>query len=135
MLELKYKFYLSFENSDCKDYVTEKFFNILNYNMVPIVYGAANYSAIAPPHSYINAMDYTPKALAEYLKLLDANDALYNEYFWWKKHYTVENGVYQMARHAFCDLCQKLHQDQQVKIYEDFVPEWRRSIVCNNFYN
>ena len=30
-----YKFYLAFENSICPDYVTEKFFNILQYNVIP----------------------------------------------------------------------------------------------------
>lgn len=135
ILEKKYKFYLSFENSICNDYVTEKFFNILNYTMVPIVYGGANYSAIAPPYSYINALDFTPQALADYLKLLDRNDTLYNEYFWWKGHYELESGVHQMSRHAFCDLCQKLNEDKQTKIYEDLVPEWDRSNQCKEGLN
>ena len=86
-IETDYKFYLSFENSLCRDYITEKFFNLLDRNIVPIVYGAGNYEAIAPPHSYIDALKYTPNKLAEYLDLLDKNDTLYNEYFWWKPFY------------------------------------------------
>ena len=70
MMNKTYKFYLSLENSVCqvniwssqlhmkplfpKDYVTEKFFNILPYNVIPIVLNGANMSHIAPPHSYIN---------------------------------------------------------------------------------
>ena len=42
----------------CRDYVTEQFFNMYNLNMIPVVLGGANYSAIAPPHSYINAADF-----------------------------------------------------------------------------
>jgi alpha-1,3-fucosyltransferase len=131
MLEEKYKFYLSFENSICTDYATEKFFEILKHNMVPVVYGGANYSQIAPPHSYIDALDFTPEKLAEYLKLVDSNDTLYNEYFWWKDHYDVEAGVDQMASHGFCDLCKKLHQDQGVtKYYYELVSEWDPETKC-----
>jgi hypothetical protein len=39
----KYKFFLAFENSFCKGYVTEKFFEILKFNMIPIVLGGGNY--------------------------------------------------------------------------------------------
>ena len=66
LLASQYKFYLSFENSLCTDYVTEKFFEILAHDMVPIVYGAANYSALAPPHSFIHALAFTPRKLAAY---------------------------------------------------------------------
>ncbi|XP_045029527.1 alpha-(1,3)-fucosyltransferase C-like isoform X2 [Daphnia magna] len=111
-LESKYKFYLSFENSICNDYVTEKFFEAMNRRLIPIVYGGANYSQFAPVHSYIDALEYSPEDLANYLKILDANDTLYNEFFWWKDHYEVESHITQMSRHSFCDLCKKLHHDE-----------------------
>ncbi len=43
----EYKFYFSFENSVCKDYVTEKFFDSFLPNkhpIVPVVLGGADYS-------------------------------------------------------------------------------------------
>jgi hypothetical protein len=58
--------------------------------------------------------DFTPEKLARYLLLLDANDNFYNEYFWWKDHWRVESGVEQMAQHAFCHLCKKLHEDEKI---------------------
>jgi alpha-1,3-fucosyltransferase len=111
-IESTYKFYLSFENSICKDYVTEKFFKILDLYMVPIVYGGADYSQHAPPHSYIDARKFKPKELAAYLKILDADDSLYSEYFWWKDHYRLEFISENTSRHGFCGLCQKLHDIQ-----------------------
>jgi alpha-1,3-fucosyltransferase len=106
MLESTYKFYLSFENAICPDYVTEKFFKIMGHDIVPVVYGGADYTQHAPPHSYIDARKFQPKELAAYLKLLDANETLYNEYFWWKDYYRVEYSIEDTTRHGFCDLCQ-----------------------------
>jgi len=126
-LEKQYKFYLSFENSLCDDYVSEKFFNVLAHDIVPVVYGGANYSKLAPPHSYIEAMQYTPKQLALYLKQIDKDDRLYNEFFWWKEHYEVETGIEQMVRNAFCDLCRMLHEDSTVKFYEGIATFWNHS--------
>jgi alpha-1,3-fucosyltransferase len=105
--------------------------------MIPVVYGGADYSRIAPRHSYIDALEFsTPDKLAEYLKQLDANDTLYNEYFWWKDHYQVEAGVEQMARHAFCDLCKKLHQEEGVvKFYPELATDWHpeTQTQCKHF--
>ncbi len=66
--ETNYKFYLSFENSVCEDYVTEKFFNVMRYNLIPVTYNGVNMSAVAPRHSYINTLDFkTVSALGQYL--------------------------------------------------------------------
>lgn len=40
----KYKFYFSFENCLCKDYITEKFFLMLKFDIVPVVFGGGNYT-------------------------------------------------------------------------------------------
>ena len=39
LIASEYKFYLAFENSICNEYITEKFFAILKYNIVPVVLG------------------------------------------------------------------------------------------------
>ena len=114
MIEQTYKFYLSFENSICKEYVTEKFFNAIARNIVPIVLGGADYASIAPRHSYINALDFRPQQLAEYLIELDRNDHLYAEYFWWKPHYRVLN-LHHSNKEAFCNLCSVLHSNNPMK--------------------
>ena len=86
MVERDYYFYLSFENSICADYVTEKFFNAMTKNIVPIVFGGTDYhgSAGAPPHSHINAFkDFKdPKQLALYLHSLIEDHEKYAESTW-----------------------------------------------------
>jgi glycoprotein 3-alpha-L-fucosyltransferase len=108
-----YKFYLAFENSNCPDYITEKFWrNALLHNMVPIALGAskADYLNVAPPHSFIHADDFNTSAeLAVYLKLLDKNDALYNGYFEWKQQYRI------LKDSLVCSLCEALHDEERLK--------------------
>ncbi|XP_076347342.1 4-galactosyl-N-acetylglucosaminide 3-alpha-L-fucosyltransferase 9-like [Tachypleus tridentatus] len=102
----KYKFYLSFENSICKDYITEKFFNILNYDIVPITFGGAKYEHFIPTNSFINALNFPdPRDLAKLLKKIGSNGTLYNEFFRWKTNYKV------YLHRWMCELCEKLHED------------------------
>jgi len=129
MLHRHYKFYLAFENSLCKDYVTEKLFKTTQMSIVPIVYGGANYSAFAPPHSLINVADYeSPKQLADYLTYLDGNDTAYNEYFAWRADYTSETSLTEMMEDSMCKLCEKLHTDTKHKTYDIF--KWWMKNSC-----
>ena len=103
-----YKFYLAFENCLCQDYVTEKFFHSFEYNMVPVVFGGANYSLYAPPGSYINALDYdSVEDLAKHLTYLDQNDDEYLKYFSWRGQFTMQ--VFYTNDHL-CMICQKIHE-------------------------
>ena len=123
-----YKFYLSFENSLCRDYVTEKLWRILQINVVPIVLGNASYSEFLPPHSYIDVRDFaSPRHLADYLKVLDANDALYNEYFHWKEKYACRL----LANRNGCNLCRHaIAKRGQTEVVSDLVAEWGRAQNC-----
>jgi alpha-1,3-fucosyltransferase len=104
-LKRNYKFYLSFENSLCVEYFTEKVSRAYSLNVVPVVLGKARYNKLLPPNSYINVRDFSsPKRLAEYLKTVDKNDTLYNEYFAWKDSYEIVHVEPQ------CKLCEFAHK-------------------------
>ncbi|EDO40908.1 predicted protein, partial [Nematostella vectensis] len=84
-----YKFHLAFENTNCLDYITEKYWRALRDGVVPVVMGGSDYgSTVAIPGSFINVADFsTVKALADYLVYLDKNDTAYKEYFRWRQKY------------------------------------------------
>ncbi|CAG2164533.1 unnamed protein product, partial [Oppiella nova] len=128
MVDKDYKFYLSFENSNCLDYITEKFwFNGLMHSVIPIVMGAhpLTYKRLAPPHSYIHVDDYkSPKHLASYLHKLDSNDQLYNEYFAWKGTGDLRE-IY-----MWCRLCALLHAPKSERYYKSLGQWWQTSDTC-----
>lgn len=130
MLNKDYKFYLAFENSNCRDYITEKFFvNGLQHDVIPIVMGAHpdDYRKVAPPHSFIHVDDFeSPAALAAYLHKLDQNDDLYNEYFKWKGTGEFINTFF------WCRVCAMIHaaDNHKPSWYEDIDTWWRGDGVC-----
>ena len=123
-----YKFYVSAENSLCPDYVTEKLYRPLGRDVVPIVYGGADYSQYAPPHSVINVADFkSPKDLADYLIVLNNNDALYVRHFEWKRDWEIGS----LPSDGFCDLCEKLNDPSEpVKFYSDLGKWWHQDVPC-----
>ncbi|KAK2183364.1 hypothetical protein NP493_311g02059 [Ridgeia piscesae] len=122
----KYKFYLSFENSLCTDYITEKLWYRMEQGILPIVRGGADYKAYLPAHSYIDVRDFaSPKALAEYLHKLDNNDDLYNEYFVWRQNYTCHSEL--PGNDLLCDMCQFMNDNlNKVNIIPDVNIFWSK---------
>ncbi|CAF0994939.1 unnamed protein product [Adineta ricciae] len=107
----EYYFYLSFENSRCNSYITEKFWNIISDNvhrLVPIVLGApdTDYQRIAPNQSYIHVNKFqTPKHLAEYLYDLMNHTEKYLEYLRWREFYEIDRHNSQGWNNLLCPLC------------------------------
>jgi len=120
MLDKDYKFYLAFENSNCKDYITEKFFvNGLGHDVIPIVMGARpeDYVRSAPLNSFIHVDDFEgPKQLAEYLHKLSSNDEMYNQYFQWKGTGSFINTKF------LCRVCALLHDPLATKDEKSLTP-------------
>ncbi|CAH8448973.1 unnamed protein product [Schistosoma guineensis] len=131
-LKNDYKFYLSFENSICQDYITEKFFlNALKNTVVPIVMGASKseYVRSAPSNSFIHVDDFNSvKQLADYLYYLDNNKTAYNEYFKWHNHGTVDFNTFTDCR--LCMLAHEIDNLERPYWYED-INQWREN-SCEN---
>jgi len=80
----------------CQHYMSDLIWAVLRTDMVPVVFGkkntennktklklflgGVNYSKVLPLGSYIDALNQSPKNLAHFLRHLDKNDELYNNY-------------------------------------------------------
>ena len=135
MLHQDYFFYLSFENSFCPDYVTEKLYRAFETGTVPVVFGGGNYSFFAPDDSYINARDFkTPKLLAEYLNKLIHDRDLYSRYFDWKRDLHLGTREMHLKENS-CRLCEMLHDPAlPPKSYQNIEKWWYEEIPCETFH-
>ncbi|CAF0720214.1 unnamed protein product [Adineta steineri] len=127
-----YKFYLSFENSLCDEYVTEKFFFALHSaRIIPVVLGYARYDHYMPSSGYIDVRNFTsPRELATYLDYLDRNTTAYLEYFQWRQY-----ALHIKLPKYMCELCLKLfvddkdHKQQSLEHINDY---WNRK-QCHRY--
>ena len=121
----KYKFYFSFENSICKDYITEKFFDILKYDIIPVTYGGGPYDIHIPPSGYIDELNFfSAKELANYLFYLNSNKTAYNSYFQWKKFIRFDQNAVSMG--AFCEMCIKLNLNYYLGIKKSVIRDFKK---------
>lgn len=113
-INLKYKFYFVFEKSVCKQYVTDRFFRIFHYDLLPIVLNSliSNQEFYVPKKGFISADMFSSfKSLAEYVKYLDQNPEEYAKYFEWKRRVKFEQNKNSLAS-ILCDLCIKLQLNE-----------------------
>ncbi|CAL1548131.1 unnamed protein product [Lymnaea stagnalis] len=126
MLDRDYKFYLSFENSLCKDYVTEKLLNVLQRNsLIPVVRGGADYKKLFPAGSVIDTGDFSsPESLARYLKQLAGNEEDYIKRLQWSWQYQITG-----PNLPLCPLCKKLYAQREPScVYNNVYSWWTRNI-------
>ena len=112
-----YKFYLSFENTRCTDYITEKFFLAMRHRVVPVVMGPPKgdyLAAGAPEGAFIHVDDFgSPEDLARYIEYLDANDTAYEEYFGIKENFRSYDFADLVGEdNPACGLCRMLNEER-----------------------
>ncbi|KAI3371963.1 hypothetical protein L3Q82_006693 [Scortum barcoo] len=114
-------FYLAFENSESKDYISEKLWrNAFQAGTVPVVLGPsrATYEALAPPNSFIHVADFKSTAdMAAYLRRVAADRQVYEKYLQW--HHTHRIKTYTDWRERLCQICVKYHSLPVHRVYQD----------------
>ncbi|KAH9487501.1 hypothetical protein Btru_075737 [Bulinus truncatus] len=131
-INVKYKFYLSFENSFCKDYITEKFYRYLNSDMIVIARGYNKYSRLAPSEIFLNTANFkSPKELADKILYLNSHDQEYiqmlkekDKYFAIFEDYPLTSKStyleYRYEAVAFCEVCKRTwNLANYNKVYSD----------------
>lgn len=111
-----YKFYIAFENSLCKDYITEKFFERYNNDIILVARGGAEYSKILPTQSYINTADFTRiEDLAMYLLSVASDEAAYSNFLRQKDFLRSVSTV--RWDYGLCALCEKMNN---LELYRNY---------------
>ncbi|XP_067939187.1 glycoprotein 3-alpha-L-fucosyltransferase A-like [Watersipora subatra] len=135
----QYRFYLAFENTLCRDYITEKFWKTLKNeaHIIPVAAGGLSvqeYTDVAPPDSFIHVYNFSSvETLGKYLKHLMTDDNAYNRYHEWRNNYSVEL----LRKRQTCGLCKAVNEPESIKSEQGrkFADERLYERSCKNLNN
>lgn len=114
-------FYLAFENSNCTDYITEKFLNSLVSYAIPIVNGWKESYKRLLPGSFIHAKDFPDVgALSKYLVNLQKNISSILEFQKWRQFVEVGGAVEERNR-VLCEICRKLKAEKESNFSNQYI--------------
>ncbi|OWF34969.1 alpha-(1,3)-fucosyltransferase C-like [Mizuhopecten yessoensis] len=122
LLNKSYNFYLSFESSLCRDYVTEKFFKVFKTsNVVPVVRGNAHYNMYGPPGSFIDSANFTStRKLAQHLSSVAMSEKIFSTFLKFRESYDMHDDF----SYPFCELCRRVHNAPAYqRLYND-IGQW-----------
>src|SRR6218665_2585693 len=127
-LERRYRFYLSFENSLCTDYITEKFWRLLDRDVRPVTLGAGDYLKHVPQGTYVDVRDFrSPRHLADYLWTLTRRDDLYAAYLERKRRLRCTSS---RSNDFATKLCYHLFLNTEHREMTDLSGRWNLTKAC-----
>ena len=128
-LNARFKFLLVFESHLCQHYQSDLLYHALQTApaLVPVVFGGIDYNSVLPEHSFIDALNQSPKALAHYLKYLSRHKVDYDKYFDWRSRLELRIVAWP------CLLCEALRQGRHLPggLYKE--PLNRRTFPCTKW--
>lgn len=120
-----YLFYLVFENTKCKEYITEKgFYHAYSKGAIPVIMGPSmeECEILLPPSSYLHVDNYpTPKELAEDIISISQDENKLLSFHKWRLNFDVlnEHGYFKTSSQHFCRVCEAMnYNDESTKIYD-----------------
>jgi len=105
-LSQNYKFYIGFENTICKDYISEKLADSYdeNPNAIVIYRGAPIVKELFPSDTFVDVNDFkSMKDLAQYLIRIASSEEKCISLLWQKHRYRVNEP------HSSCSICEWLN--------------------------
>ncbi|XP_072931546.1 4-galactosyl-N-acetylglucosaminide 3-alpha-L-fucosyltransferase FUT6-like [Epargyreus clarus] len=122
----QYLFYLVFENSKCKEYLTEKsFYHAYSKGAIPVFLGPPleDCEKLLPPNSFLHVDNFQyPKDLAEEMvRIANDQDRLLS-FHQWRANFEVRNehGYFGSRSFHLCRVCEALnYNDEKEKVYSE----------------